>query len=135
MSLTRNSLVTVTVDNVSLGIWTSKSGGQTEADGVKTRLGGMSDEVALGGPASTENVVVARVYDTFMQTKVKWLRSLVGTGSMSVSVTPLGNNKQPSGPTDTFTGTVNRVTPPESDDNSNDVAMIELELLTNQSVA
>lgn len=135
MSLTRNALVTVTVENVNLGIWTSKSGGQTEADGQKTRLGGMSNEVALGGPASTENVTVAKLYDTFMQSKRKWLRSLVGTGSMSVSVTPLGNNKQPSSDTDTWTGILNRVTLPDADDNSNDVAFIELELLTNQSVA
>lgn len=135
MSLQRNALVTVTVNGESLGIWTTKTGGQTAADGQKTRVGGMSDEVALGGPATTENVVVSRLYDTYMQAKVHGLRALVGLGSMSVTTTPLGNDKQPSGPSDTYTGILNRVTPPDADDNSNNVAMIELELLTNHSVA
>ena len=132
--LTRNALVTVVVDGVSLGTWISKSGGQTEADGQKTRLGGMSSEIALGGPASTENVTVSRLFDTYMQTKYKDLRSGVGRFSMSVTHTPLGNNKQPSGPSETFTGVLNRVTPPEADDNSADTAMIELEMLSNESV-
>lgn len=133
--LNRNALVTVTVENVSLGIFITKSGAQLEADGLKTRLGGMSDEVALGGPASRENVTVARMFDTFMQSKAKWLDSLVGTGSMSVTYTPLGNNKQPSGPSFTYTGVLNRVTLPEADDNGNDRADIELELLSNQALA
>ena len=133
--LQRNALVTVVVDGESLGTFITKTGGQTEADGQKTRLGGMSDEVALGGPASTENVVVSRVFDTYMQAKAKGLRAKVGLASMSVSYTPLGNNRQPSGPSETYTGILNRVTIPEADDNSSDVAMIELELLTNQAVA
>lgn len=132
--LQRNALVTVVVDGDSLGTFVTKSGGQTEADGQKTRLGGMSDEVALGGPASTENVVVARVFDTYMQAKAKALRSKVGLASMSVTHTALGNDKKPTGYSETYTGILNRVTLPDADDNSSEVAMIELELLTNQAV-
>lgn len=135
MSLTRNALVSVVVDGVSLGTWISRSGGQTEADGQKTRLGGMSAEVALGGPASTENVTVARVFDTFMQTKYKALRSRVGLAIMFVSHTPLDNNKQPSGPSETYSGVLQRVTPPEADDNDAEVSMIELELSCNEVVS
>lgn len=133
--LQRNALVTVVVDGESLGTWISKTGGQTSAEGQKTRLGGMSPEVALGGPATTDNVVVSRLYDTYMQSKAKGLRSKVGAAPMSVSYTPLGNDKKPSGPTETYTGILNRVTTPDADDNSSDKAMIELELLTNESVA
>lgn len=133
--LKRNALVTVIVDGESLGTWVTKTGGQTTADGQKTRLGGMSDEVALGGPASTENPVVSRVFDTFMQARYKALRAKTGLASMSVTYTPLGNDKKPSGPAETYTGILNRVTPPDADDNASDVAMIELELLANQGVS
>lgn len=133
-TLQRNFLVTSVVSGVNLGIAVSHSGGQTEIDGQKTRVGGMSDEVAVGGPASTENVTVTYVFGSYMKSKYKWLRSQLNQ-PMSVTVTPLGNNRQPDADAETFTGLLARVSPPESDDNGSDVSMIELELLTNQSVA
>lgn len=133
--LQRNALVTVVVDGESLGTFITKTGGKTSADGKKTRLGGMSSEVALGGPASTDDITVSRVFDTFMQARAKRLRSRVGLAPMSVTHTPLGNDKKPSGPAETYTGILNGVTTPDADDNSSDVAMIELDLLANQDVS
>lgn len=133
--LQRNALVTVVVDGESLGTFITKSGGATTADGQKTRLGGMSDEVALGGPASTDDVTVTRVNDTFMQARNKRLKSRVGLASMSVTFTPLGNDKQPSGPSETYTGLLAGHATPDADDNSSDVAMVELTLSANQGVA
>lgn len=132
--LQRNALVTVTVGSESLGTWITKTGGQTEADGQKTRLGGMSDEVALGGPASVENIVVSRVFDIYMQGKLKSLRAGVGSAKMSVTYNVL-NNAKVTTYSETYSGILNRVTPPEADDNSSDVAYVELELLTDQAIA
>jgi hypothetical protein len=94
----------------------------------------MSNEVALGGPASTENVTVGRVFDIYMQTKYKRLRSRVGLATMFVSHQPLDNNARPSGPSEVYSGILNRVTTPDADDNAAEVAMIELELSSNQVV-
>jgi hypothetical protein len=133
--LTRNALVTVVVDGESLGTFITKSGGAVTADGKKIRLGGMSDEVALGGPASVDDLTVTRLNDTFMQARSKRLKSRVGLASMSVTYTPLGNDKQPSGPSETYTGILNGHTTPEADDNSSDPAMVELVLLANQAIS
>jgi hypothetical protein len=130
--LTRNALVTVVVDGTTYGTWITKSGGQVEADGQKTRLGGMSSEIALGGPASRENVTVSKLFDAVMQTKYKVLETKVGTASMTVTYTPLGNDKRPVGDAITYSGILNRVTVPEADDNAAETAMIELELLANE---
>lgn len=132
---TRNFLITATVEGVSLGTFTTLSGGGVEVDGLKTRVGGMSDEIAMGGPASREDVTITKLFDTFMQTKLAWLESLVGIGTMSITRTPLGNNKQPSGPSRTFGGIVGAVNAPEADDNSGDRADIELVLSANQAAA
>lgn len=134
--LTRNALVTLTVDGQSLGTWITKGGGATKAEDVKIRLGGMSEQVAFGGPAETENVTAQRVHDTYMQAKVKWLRWCVShQRPASLTETPLDNDKRPSGPSETFTGIISGVTPPDRDDNSAEVAMIEVEISTNESVA
>jgi hypothetical protein len=67
-----------------------------------------------------------------MQAKYKTLETQVGTASMSVTYTPLGNDKKPSGDATTYSGILNRVTVPEADDNASEVAQIELELLANE---
>ena len=131
--LQRNALVTVSVGGESLGTWITRTGGQTEADGQKTRLGGMSDEVALGGPASTENVVVSRIFDTYIQSKAKALRAGVGISSMSVTYNVLDNQKRVTY-SETYSGILNRFTLSDADDNSSDRGFVELELLTDQGV-
>lgn len=133
MGLTRNALVTVAVDGTPLGTWTTKTGGKLDSDEVKFRSGGMDDQVALGGPATRDNVVVSREYDTYMQTKLAFLENRVGTGSMTVTFTPLGNNKTQSGPAVTYGGILKSVSTPDADDNASEVAMIELELSVNQT--
>lgn len=133
--LQRNALVTVVVDGESLGTWITTTEINTTADGQKIRLGGMSDETAFGGPASTDNPTVTRLFDTYMQSKAKALRKKVGLAvPMSVTYNALDNSKKVTY-SETVSGVLNGVKTPPADDNSSEFGYIELELLADQATS
>jgi hypothetical protein len=118
------------------GEWMRKGGGETSIDDTKTRLGGgMQNQVSLGGPVSTENVTVSRLFDGFMQGQVHDLRNNVGKVDVTVTEQPTDRNGAPAGRAQIFTGILARVSPPEMDSDSNDLALIEIEVSTNGKVA
>lgn len=135
MSLELNAAVTVAVGSSGLGTWTTKSGGQVEADDVKFRPGGMQPQVALGGPVSVENVTVSRMYDATLQGQIHSLMSQVGLSDMTIAHQPLDAQGNPVGKAIIYRGKLNRVTPPDVDANGNDVAMVELEMSAHGSIA
>lgn len=124
----QNTLITVSVDNVNLGTFVSKSGGQVEADESKTRLGGMGKEISLPVLSTVENVTVAKHWDSDMRSKYASLKTKVGKKRMSVSVQALDGDGNKTGSAESYAGIFIRITPPDQDVSSNDAAMVELEL-------
>jgi len=110
-------------------IWDKKSGGQVDSDETKYNPGGMQPPVSLGGKKTVENLVVSRLYrherDHLI---VQDLLDKVGKANMSVQQQPLDINGAPFGNPIIWRGTLKRVTPPEHDSESNDAALIELEM-------
>ena len=128
--------VTVTVDNVNLDVFDGLTGGATEAEESKWRSGNMGPEISLGGYASTENIVVRRLFKKGRDPQLrKFLRSRVGKGRVLVVDQPLDVDGLPHDEPDTYTGTLQRFAPPDHDSNSSDAAVWELEVSTDEPVA
>lgn len=134
--LESNSKVDVAVTGVKIpNPWTTKTGGQIEADDQKFSPGGMLPEISLGGPVSTENVTVTRLFDKGAWSLYRLLRPLVGRGVMSVTYTPFDVDGNAFSTDDqiVISGKLIRLTPPDADAGSNDPAMLELEMSSNSS--
>lgn len=127
--------VTLTVDGVDYGVWDKKKGGQVEADDSKFSPGGMGRPISLGGRAKTENVTLSRLNTKDVVRFTPALRSRVGKGAAVVKVQFLDENDAAFEDPDVWTGTLTRVTPPEHDSESDDAAMIEVEIATDGTVA
>lgn len=110
-------------------VWDKKSGGAVDSDEVKYNPGGMAPPVSLGGKKTVENITVSRLYrherDHLI---VDDLFNKVGKASMSVQQQPLDINGAPFGNPIIWRGTLKRVTAPEVDSESNEAALIELEM-------
>lgn len=110
-------------------VWDKKSGGAVDSDETKYYAGNMAPPVSLGGRKTIENIVVSRLYrherDHLI---VNDLFKKVGKADMSVQQQPLDINGVPFGDPIVWRGTLTRVTAPEHDSESNDAAMIELEM-------
>jgi hypothetical protein len=112
-------------------VWDKKTGGGVDSEETKYYPGGMVPPVSLGGRKSVENVVVSRLYrherDHLI---VDDLLKKVGKADMSVQQLPMdinGNVLDGMKPI-IWRGTLKRVTVPEVDSESNDAALIELEM-------
>lgn len=130
--------ITLSIDGTDYGVWDNFTGGATEGDESKYREGGMGSPVSLGGPPSTENVTLARLYRVDRDAAIeKPLHALVGRGWCVVVKQPLNRDGTiPAGvkPT-TYKGVLQRVTPPEAESNGSDPAMIEVEVSTSGAPA
>lgn len=130
-------LITASAEDVgNLGTFDSMSGGETDSTDTKHHPGGMGPEEALGGPASTANVVISRNFrrDRDMPLR-KQLRNKIGHKRLRVKRQPLDSDGHAFGEPEVFTGILKRVNPiDEVDSDSGDAAMFELELSTDQLV-
>lgn len=119
--------IRVSVDGVAYGdSWKSVEGGNLEADDSKTRPGGMGREVALGGPASRDDVTVATQLTDVVLGWHKGFESKVGNGRVKVAYTFLGANRLRIGPTHTVTGVLKAANLPDFDSESSDPGMYEI---------
>lgn len=129
--------ISVSVDGVNLpDSFDTFAGGDTDATETKYRPGGMDPEVSLGGAVSVANIVVTRNYalgrdDVWMPT----LRNAAGVKPASVTLFPLDADRNVHGSGETFTGILQRVRGPQADSNSQNAAMIELEIAPGATVA
>lgn len=129
------SLNTLSIDGKSYGIWDSLSGGGMDSEDVKDRAGGVWIEEAAGGPPTVENVVLARYYSLDRDHSIiHELFGLVGRGRCSASQHPVDPQGNPYGRPIVYTGILKRVTPPERDTNSSDIARIEIEISTDGTI-
>lgn len=133
MSTQRQYEVHVVIDGRDLGVWDTLTGGNFDSDEVKHRDGGMGPEQALGGAPTTENVTVGRRFKKGRdETLVTWLRPRRNKRSQATQI-PLDENKNPYGDPIVYVGVLKAVNPPDADSNSSDVAMLELEISTDES--
>lgn len=125
-----NKTIRVMMD---LGTFDKRSGGQKDSESNIYYPGGMADPVSLGGRATTDNIVVSRLYRIVrdhVQLSQKLLAG-VGKADMEVYQYPLDldGNLDPNIKPIVWVGTLKRTTLPEHDSSSSgDPAMIELEM-------
>src|SRR4051812_5679975 len=81
--------VTVRVAERDLGVFDKKAGGEVDSDETVFRPGGLGEQIALGGPVATSNLVVQRHYDTDLHDVYKWLVARVGRADGEIVQVPL----------------------------------------------
>lgn len=129
MSTSRQYSVTVQVGGMLLGVFDSFAGGEMDSAEAKFRPGGMAPTKSLGGAKSVGNVIVGKLYDLVIDhARVKALMNMCGTAPMVVTKTPLTLDGVAVPDPLVYRGTLKRVTPPEHDSESDDPAMLELEM-------
>jgi len=121
--------VTVFIAGINFGVWDKKTGGQVDSEENSYKPGGMVPPVSLGGSKNVDNIVVSRLYRQERDhTAVQRLFGWCGKATMSVHQQPLDMDAQPFGNPIVWRGTLKRVMPPDVDSESNDAAMLELEM-------
>lgn len=118
----------VSVEGVT-GFFATKTGGVTSADTTDVFDGGSTRPEKLAAPATTDNIVTGRPYDTERdQPVVNRLRPQVGRWRTTVAVQPTDADLVPVGPPEVYANALLvRVQAPEVDAASGDAAMLELE--------
>lgn len=106
------------------GMWATYEGGALEADDQKTRPGGMTRQIAIGGPTSRGDVTVTTQFTDLIAAKAKAFENRSGRGKLTVSVTYKNTDGVNSEFKFTRTGIVKSVQIPDVDVNSGDVAFL-----------
>jgi len=133
MTSQQQSLVTVTVAGVALGMFQTRTGGETSAEIAKYRPGGMMKEKVRKGLSSVGDVTVTREWERERDLEQeRWLHTVTGRADMIVSDQPLDENGSPYGKPTIFTGTLQSVNGGDSDAGSNDGKMLELVMTTSE---
>jgi hypothetical protein len=124
----QNYNVTVTVDDRNLGTFSMMSGGEVTADVTKNFPGGMQPERAYGGPATTGDVTVTRVFerDRDAPELFHWLVGRVGKGQCTVSKQPLDRDGLAFVRPIVYQGILKGLTPGDANANSADVDNYDL---------
>lgn len=120
--------ITVVVDGVSLGVFEKRTGGEADSSSTQYKLGGMGPRISLGGSPEVPNVIVAGLYNVDRQSRIKTLLGRAGKAGMSVTEQPLDDDGAAFGEPLVWSGTMKRVMPPERDANSDDAAVLEIEM-------
>jgi hypothetical protein len=119
----------------NLGVFQTFAGGAVSAEDTKNRPGGMGDEESLGGPKSRDSFTVSRVFDLERDLPMfKILDNLCGSGVVSVGRQKLTKGRVAYGNPINYTGTLMKVTPPDSDSNASDRAEFTLEVSADEAI-
>jgi hypothetical protein len=119
--------VKVTVDGRDLGTFDKKSGGEVDSDETVFRPGGLGEQIALGGPVATSNVVVTRHYDQDVHDLYKWLVARVGRAEGVIAQHPLDADGNIFQPPINYKGKLKRVVAPQVDSEASGIATLVLE--------
>src|SRR5688500_14266441 len=129
------SLVTVSVDGVSLGVFDTRTGGESAGEVSRYRPGGMAKQKTRGSLADVGDVTVGREFETERDNEVlRMLRGRAGRAPMSVNDQPLDDNGVAFGKPTTWVGRLQSVNGGDSDSNSNDGRMLELVMVAAEVV-
>lgn len=106
--------------------WTTMTGGDLDAEDVKTRPGGMLNQISLGGPSTRNDCTLERNYSNALHPFIVQLENVAGRAAMWASYTPLDGNGNPDGPTVTLTGKLKTVKSPDKNANNTNAAFLQL---------
>lgn len=135
MSSQQNSLITVAVDGLPIGVFDTRTGGESSAEVTKYRPGGMAKQKLRSGLPEVGDVTVGREFEFDRDNDLaRTLRARTGKAPMSVNDQPLDNDGAPFGKPTTWTGVLNSVNTGDSDSNSSDGRMLELVMVSAEVV-
>src|SRR5580698_10170489 len=91
----RADQATISVPQLAVGLpyvtsWATLEGGDLESEDVKTRPGGMSPQVNLGGPTTRTDATVSRPYTKELHPFLTPLEYFAGFSSMHITYTIMG---------------------------------------------
>jgi hypothetical protein len=114
---------------IDLGTWDKKTGGDLDSTDTVYRPGGMAPPVSLGGPKTSTNITVSRLYrlNRDHQHMARLYRA-VGVGRMTVSQQPLDIEGNVFGQPIVWSGRLKTVKTPAVDSEAGGAALIELEM-------
>lgn len=126
---------TVTIDGVPMGIWDTLSGGDVDSEETKYRPGGMQPQRALGGPPMVNNVTLGKLLErehwAFMK---NLMQNRCGRARVSVARQPLDDDANPFGDPMVYGGILKDVNPGDTDSNSADAQVWEIEVSTEGTI-
>ncbi|HXH77316.1 hypothetical protein [Nocardioides sp.] len=135
MASQQNSLITVAVDGIPLGVWDTRTGGESSAEVSKYRPGGMAKQKLRSGLPEVGDVTVSREFEFDRDNDLqKRLRARAGRAPMSVSDQPLDDDGVAFGKPTVWSGRLNSVNAGDSDSNSSDGRMFELVMVAAEVV-
>lgn len=127
--------VSVRIDGTDTGVWDKLSGGEIDSEETKYKPGGMAAAVSLGGSVEVGNVTVSRLYVLDRDhTVIKTWINRVGKANVVVTKQSLDVDGNSFGAPLVYQGTLKTVTPPEVDSESNDAALVEIEVTCSGTV-
>lgn len=120
-------LVTLAINGIGYGTWDKCTGGESQANEIKYRPGGMEPEQSLGGTVSVTDINVSRLYEVNRDgPNLAAYLAANGRGSAIVSRQPLDMNAHAIGDPIVWTGIVKAVKIPDADGENNAAAMLEI---------
>ncbi len=126
----------LSINGIDYGEWDKCTGGESLANEIKFRPGGMQPEQSLGGTVSVSDVVVDRLYDVLRDgSNLSAYLAANGRGSAIVSRQPLDINGNPAGEAFVWTGIVKAVKLPDADGENNAAAMVSVTVSPNGVIA
>ncbi|XBB66865.1 hypothetical protein ABFU82_22575 [Nocardioides sp. WV_118_6] len=121
--------VTVTVDGRPLGVFDSRSGGESDTDITKKKTG--EGPKVYSSKPDTGDVTVGRGYERERDHELaRWLRTRCGKGKMVISEQPLDDEDQAWGVPTTWTGILKTVNTGDTDTDSSDPRELELVMVS-----
>jgi hypothetical protein len=128
--------ITGELDGEDIGIFQTFSGGAVTSTDTKNRPGNMGDEESLGAPKSRDAFTIGRVYDLERDhPKFKLWDALCGEGQITVVRQKLDRKRNPVGDPITYTGTLMKVSAPDTDSNAAARAEFTLEVSANEAIS
>lgn len=134
-STQHHSLVTVVADGQPLGVFETRTGGDSSGEVSKYRPGGMQAQKTRKGQSDVSDVTVGRSWERERDADIeRRLRTRVAKADVVINDQPLDDDGAPWGKPRTFTGTLQAVNGGDSDANSNDAKMLELVVVVTEAV-
>jgi len=121
--------VSLVIDGEDTGVWDMKTGGMMDSEESKFRPGGMAEQVTLGGSQNLENLPVSRLFVLRRDLpRIKGWYNRAGKASVVAVEQYLDTDGRRFGDPLSYSGILKSVTAPEHDSESNDPAMVEVEV-------
>ena len=113
------------------GIWDKRDGGEVDSEETTYNPGAMAERISLGGRVVPGNNTLSRLFrGSRDQDTLQKMFNAAGKSDVQIYEQPMDIDGNAYGRPIVWTGTLKRVTPPPRDSNSNNAALIEIEVTT-----